>query len=296
MDPSLKQRLLGAAVLIALAVIFVPMFLSPSAPPTVGEMRRAPIEIPAAPEREFQTQVMPTLPEPTDRIASVDTASAAPAEIATPLAEAPPAAAPATAKAPQPTVAESAQATPPVAASAAAGRAARQSWFVHLGVYAEAANAEKLVSRLKQANFAAFSEATSHQGRTMQRVRVGPFEDRAAAEAARLRVRKVDPAVQSSVVETAADLAADAPADALGNTRAGGWAVQVGALKTQEDANKLRGRLQVAGFAAWVDKVDADGVTLWRVRAGPEVERDAAGKLRDGIKDKLKLDGIIVAL
>ena len=32
MDLSLKQRLLGAVVLIALAVIFVPMFLSGPAP------------------------------------------------------------------------------------------------------------------------------------------------------------------------------------------------------------------------------------------------------------------------
>jgi len=76
--------------------------------------------------------------------------------------------------------------------------------------------------------------------------------------------------------------------------RAGAWAVQLGALKTVEDANKLRDRIKNAGFVAFVDKMDANGTTLWRVRAGPEVDRAAAEKLRAGIKDKLKLDGMIV--
>ena len=60
------------------------------------------------------------------------------------------------------------------------------------------------------------------------------------------------------------------------------------------DANKLRDRVKNAGFVAFVDKMEANGATLWRVRAGPEVDRAAAEKLRAGIKDKLKLDGMIV--
>ena len=77
--------------------------------------------------------------------------------------------------------------------------------------------------------------------------------------------------------------------------RAGGWAVQLGAFKTADDANKLRGRLQAAGFVAYVDKLASEGQTLWRVRAGPETDRANADKLRGRIRDKLKLDGIIVA-
>ena len=57
MDSALKQRLLGAAVLIALAIIFVPMFLSNSPPkqdrPTVSQ------EIPVAPERKFEVRTLP---------------------------------------------------------------------------------------------------------------------------------------------------------------------------------------------------------------------------------------------
>ena len=47
---------------------------------------------------------------------------------------------------------------------------------------------------------------------------------------------------------------------------------------------------------AFVDKVDASGSTLWRVRAGPEVDRAAADKLRANIRERMKLEGIIVTM
>jgi DedD protein len=165
---------------------------------------------------------------------------------------------------------------------------------VHLGIYSASRNAGELVATLKKAGFPAFAQASEYQGKQAERVRVGPFADRAAAEAARLRIKQLKPAVPGSVVQLVEDAKADAPASALPANRAGGWAVQLGAMKSAEDANKLRDRLKGAGFVAFVDKVDASGATLWRVRAGPEVDRGAADKLRAGIREKLKLDGIIV--
>ncbi|MBN8728158.1 MAG: SPOR domain-containing protein [Xanthomonadales bacterium] len=297
MDPTLKQRLLGAAVLIALAVIFVPMFLSPS-PRKPGGMESSELAIPPEPEGEFRTEVLPTLPEPSqpapdpNRIAIVDTATAPSPEVATPL----PTPAPAAAEQPAPAPA------PAPAASAAApekpspGQAADGRFFVHLGVYGEAKNASDLVAGLKKDGYPAFAEATSFQGKSAERVRVGPYADRAAAEAVRLRIKQARPSVPGSVVENAADAKADATASALPAGRAGGWAVQVGALKAEADANKLRDRLKGAGYAAFVDKAESNGATLWRVRAGPEVDRAAADRLRAGIKDKLKLEGLVVVL
>jgi cell division septation protein DedD len=53
----LKTRLLGAAVLIALAVIFVPMFFTGS-PPTPGGDQSVSLAIPPAPDRDLQTKTM----------------------------------------------------------------------------------------------------------------------------------------------------------------------------------------------------------------------------------------------
>ncbi len=312
MDLSLKQRLLGAAVLIALAVIVVPMMMSGSAPKKSAEMETSNLAIPPAPDREFQQRVLPvdaaaqrpTAPAPSgDAIATVDTAKTpavtpAPATsvaTTTPLPTTPaPLPTPASSAPPKPVAAAPAVVAEPV--KPAPGQAANGQFFVHLGVYAAAKNADELVVALKKGGFPAFAEASDYQGKPVQRVRVGPFADRAAAEAARLRIKQVKPAVPGSVVQLASDAKADAPATALPAHRAGGWAVQLGALKAPEDANKLRDRLKNAGFAAFVDKVDANGSTLWRVRAGPEVDRGSADKTRASIKDKLKLDGIIVAL
>ena len=104
----------------------------------------------------------------------------------------------------------------------------------------------------------------------------------------------MNPSVASSVVQLADDAKADAPATALPAARAGGWAVQLGAFQTVEEANKIRDRLKGAGFVAYVDKVNAESGTLFRVRAGPEADRGNADKLKGRIKDKLKMDGMVV--
>lgn len=301
MDLSLKQRLLGAVVLIALAVIFVPMFLSRPAPQQSSETVN--LAIPPAPDREFQNRVLPVdtaqdaaknaQTVTSQPLATVETPPR-PAEIAQPTGPVTTTPAPETAK-PEPaasTPAPTAEAPKPEPSMP--GRAANGHFFVHLGIYAESKNADDLVGVLKQGGFPAFAEASDYQGKPAKRVRVGPFEDRAAAEAARLRIKQIKPTVPGSVVELADDAKVDAPATALPAGRAGGWAVQLGAFKTVDEANKLRDRLKGAGFVAFVDKLGSESGALWRVRAGPETDRGNADKLRGRIKDKLKIEGIIV--
>ena len=59
---DLKTRLLGAAVLIALAVLFVPMFFS-SSPPAPGGDQAVNLAIPPAPDRDLQTRTMSLSPD-----------------------------------------------------------------------------------------------------------------------------------------------------------------------------------------------------------------------------------------
>ena len=54
MEPALKQRLVGAAVLVALAVIFLPMLIQGPAPES--GVADVPLEAPAAPQGEFETR------------------------------------------------------------------------------------------------------------------------------------------------------------------------------------------------------------------------------------------------
>lgn len=92
MDPTLQKRLIGASVLIVLAIIFVPMLLDGSEQ-TGSET--LPLVIPEAPDRDFETRVVPldTQTQAPDAPASVAEAiGVAPQEPAT--AEAPAAASP----------------------------------------------------------------------------------------------------------------------------------------------------------------------------------------------------------
>ncbi len=302
MDSALKQRLIGAAVLIALAVILVPMFLG-NAPPQ-PQNTTLNLDIPKPPDRDFQTRTLPvngaeTTPAPAanpDKVVTVDT-KAAPKVDARPEDSAP---APAVVQPAAPPKVESAKPAPaPVAAAAPATpapAAAEGRFAVHLGVYADRGHADALVAALKKRGFAAYDEATDYQGKSMQRVRVGPYADRAAAETARLTIKQAEPKVPSSVVElaAAAQPTADAPAGALPAKRAGGWAVQLGAFKSEAEANKLRDRLRTASFAGFVERAGSGDATLWKVRAGPYADRGGADKARGDIDAKLKVKGIIV--
>lgn len=77
----MKTRLLGAAVLIALAVIFVPMFFSGSAP-VPGSDQSVSLAIPPAPDRDLQTKTMslnPVAAPSTSVAATAATSTAEPA-------------------------------------------------------------------------------------------------------------------------------------------------------------------------------------------------------------------------
>jgi DedD protein len=307
MDSALKQRLIGAAVLIALAVIFVPMFLSGS-PPKTDTVTES-LAIPPAPEREFQTRVVPaeggrsTTPTPApppptgdgDRVATVD-AAANPrnaAEVPYSQTPVPAAATPTVATASPVDTATSRPAAQPAApAASGTGR-----YAVHLGIFANAANADALVASAKKQGLVAYTESADVDGKPATRVRLGPYEDRSTAEAARLKLQKADAKLKGSIVEIVASAPkADAPVAALPANRAGGWAVQLGAFKSQDEANKLSARAKGAGLPSFVDSTGQGTEKLWRVRLGPEPDRAGSEKLRDQAKQKLAVAGMIVTV
>jgi len=313
MDSALRQRLLGAAVLVALAIIFVPMFLGNAPPKPDSAIQN--LDIPPLPERKFETRTLTVEPpasaapapsaKPSDKLPTVDTK--APQTFEAPDADKtgadkgvkapPPAATPPKAPATdKPATTETkpapADAKPPVAETPAApgGR-----FSINLGIYADQAHANALVAKVTKLGFVAYSEPTEYQGKSAQRVRVGPFADRAAAESARLKIKQAEPKAPSSVTESAeAQPAADAPATAIPADRAGGWAGQLGACRAEAEANKLRDRVRTVSIASFVDRSGTGDESLWRVRAGPYADRAGAESARATLKQKLQTDGMIV--
>ncbi|CAD2244536.1 SPOR domain-containing protein [Xanthomonas arboricola] len=193
MDTALKQRLIGAIVLVALAVIFLPMLVKGPAPSS--GVADVPLEAPAAPTNgEFETRELPLVTPgdaPAGGALGMRGGASAPAAVQD-----------------NPDAADLANpSSAPSAPEVAAG-----NYAVNFGAYATSADADAVLARLKQAQLPGFSEKTQINGRPAWRVRVGPYVDQAQAEAARLRAVKVRSDVNAQVVTLDANAAAPAPA------------------------------------------------------------------------------------
>jgi cell division septation protein DedD len=335
----LNTRLLGAAVLIALAVLFVPMFFS-SKPPAGSGDQPVSLAIPPAPDSDLQTKTMSLVPGGTasaaapatsagqpgrpviplttttpgsgDKLATVNIGSSRPRDVGTdaaapanarPAAASPPApSAPAPAPVPSTATKTPAQATAAKtpaskpAPSLPPATAARGYYTLNLSAYSDS-GAQRLIQRVKALGYPASGKAIRRAGKPLTLVSAGPFDTRAAAEAARLKIVQSIPGAPASLESGASTPAGDEPAPAsAGHARAGGWAVQVAAVASQADANALRDKLRAAGFDGFVDSVSVGGKRLWRVRAGPQTQRGDAARVRDQIKAKLGLSGNVVSV
>jgi cell division septation protein DedD len=321
----LNTRLLGAAVLVALAILFVPMMFSSKPPSTVSGDQSVNLAIPPAPDRDLKTQTMSlsgqgaasagsAAPVPASTAANVEGMSpvntaaanaAPPAPAAQPQPQSPvpqPQQPIIPSKPPKAVASESRPVTPPPPAAPAPvvpdtppATAARGLYAVNLSAYASE-GANRLMQKVRGMGYPVRGQPIQRAGKTLTLVSAGPFETRAQAEAARLKIAQSIPGVPARLESGASTPQGDAPAPAAGApAKAGAWAVQVAAMGSQADAVALRDKLRANGFDGFVDTVNAGGRKLFRVRAGPQTQRSDAIALRDQIKAKLGLDGNVVS-
>ena len=194
LDKAYKQRMVGALVLVALAVIFLPMLFSRQ-----DEQRQVTVEAPASPQAPAMPQIqmetvavpepqaLPQEPVPTDEEVAEDTAPAAPVA-PTPAPTAPimitkPAAPPAVAK-PIPAPAQpitSPSSKPDTTQSRVDANGLSVSWSVQLASLSSRASAENLQKNLRSQGYNAYIRSADGKNRVF----VGPLIER--AEADRLR-------------------------------------------------------------------------------------------------------------
>ncbi len=217
MDTGLKQRLIGAAVLVALAVIFLPMLVKGPAPDS--GVSDVPLKMPDGPGGGLETRELPLVMPgdvPKGGAVGMDT---------TPVDR--PSAAPATttgAVDPAATAADPASTDQPVsgdpASAALPAAAAGGDYAVHFGAYATLKGADTVVALAKAAQLPAYSEAATVNGKPAFRVRIGPYATRAEAESVRLKALEVRSDVPVKVVTLDAEpVPAAVPAAAVETPR-----------------------------------------------------------------------------
>ncbi len=198
MERALKERIIGAAVLVLFVVLVVPIFLD--GPPDDTEMVSERVLLPGQEEQKTQTVVLDrdrtepvpgtpveTTPQPRPDTPPADEEPAP--KVTQPEAEEP-AAEPVAKDEPveeepveEEPVAEPVRQQPPASTTG--------MWAVQLGSFSNKDNAEKLAADLRKQGYAAFLSQLQTDAGQLHRVRIGPQKDRESAEAMASRLLKV---------------------------------------------------------------------------------------------------------
>ncbi|MFJ4398048.1 SPOR domain-containing protein [Pseudomonas sp. NPDC089396] len=199
LDKGMKQRMVGALVLVALAVIFLPMLFTredemrqvrveaPQAPamPSLPEVKVEPVAVP-------EPQALPEEPQQPPVVVNESTAPVAtPSQPITPSPQTqaqvqPKPQTPVPTPAPAPKVESRPAATPAPAATASApskidANGLPVSWSIQLASLSNRAGAESLQNTLRSQGYNAYIRSAGG----MNRVYVGPLIERAEAERVR---------------------------------------------------------------------------------------------------------------
>jgi DedD protein len=182
MDRALKERVIGAIVLVGVAVLVVPIFLDGPSGDTEIVSKAV-----ALPGQSQQQSMMQTVVLNRDRQEPVPASKP-----------------PATEQKPQPVKIEPPQAKPEakkeiaVASQIADSKAdskpditmqsATGMWAVQLGSFSNQQNAERLAAELRAEGYAAFLSKLDTGSGALHRVRIGPQKDRDSAESVAARL------------------------------------------------------------------------------------------------------------
>lgn len=316
MEPALRQRLIGAVVLIALAVIFVPMLLE--GPVLDQGTRELSLELPPEPQPVTQRLRFPVGDQPPAatseaQLATVDVQSSRPSDAfdtaTAPVAAAeanaaagakPEAGLPAAATSKPPASSGPAMSTPPPTAAAISPTPApllerpNPRHAVALGVYRVIGNADRVIEQLKAQGIPAGREPTTIDGQQLYRLRAGPFATRADAQRAVDAALAIDRTIPARIIDLPSDDREPPPAtDAPPLGQQPGWVVQVGSFGERTNAQQLADQLSGAKFPAFVDELLEGDKRSFRVRVGPTVERAGAEKLRIEIRERFGHNGML---
>ena len=191
MDSMLKQRLVGAIIIVSLAVIFIPLILEGPE----DELASRNQEMPPPPRIDYQAEVeLPIPTETPEPVAAPDSQPGreSPVVAAAPQAAAEPEPVPPPAEPVAETTAAETPAPPPAAPAPAASSppAAAGTWAVQVGSFSQQLNAQGLRDRLRKAGYTVFLRDVKTGNTHTWRVLLGPLNDRGKAEQLRDRLSR----------------------------------------------------------------------------------------------------------
>lgn len=331
MDQELKQRLIGAVVITALAAIFVPMLFDDPVEESgqiVDELTlpEPPVETFAKTAERLPADNRPQWPEETagekaqladesegltqeelDYMGPVDDGSELKPidkkSLPGSLAEA-------TTATPEPVVEKKPPLSAPVDKMPEAKAAASiltgtgdAAWYIQPGSFSKQQNAFALRDKLRSQGYQASVDEFDTAGGKSYRVLVGPETDKNKAQALRSRLDGANnfkslllsvnkPKAIQPVAGQAAQPAKSTSAQSAGLVK---WYVQLGSFSNQANADSLRDKLRAQGFPALVNEVDTAQGKAYRLRVGPELDKKRAEAILSKLDKEISLKGFLVS-
>lgn len=202
MEVRVRERLIGALVVVTIVVLLVPAILkgrgtTPAEPPAESTRR---VEVPTsdAPPPPAESVLVPEPVADAQPAADAEPATSTSATAQRTGRSAPPpdanpdqpAGSMASAPPPAPKPQAAAQAPSKAPPAAPASKSTATAWAVQLGAFSNRSKAEQLVAQLKERRYAAFVLEYRASGQVLYRVRVGPEQERARAEEIAARLAK----------------------------------------------------------------------------------------------------------
>lgn len=205
-----RQRIVGAVILVVLAIVVVPLVLNkrerpadPDAPTAQTVVTDLPASDgasnPHAPNdagvaASSAVDTASARPDAASAPAATDTIATDPSRAPSPAAPSPTSPPPASAPAAPSAVPRPAATQPPMATkpdlTRETGTSAAKGWYVQVGTFANDANAAHLAGRLRKAGFKVVQERVRAERNSVVRVRVGPYGKEAQARIGQARIHK----------------------------------------------------------------------------------------------------------
>ena len=240
----MKQRLIGAAVLIALGVIFIPMLLTGDGKFLSGDMESS---IPEKPMYELEAPKVLDLDKRTE------------------------------------------QASEPVGEPATTAQQPESE--------KTASTAPKEETKIDVKPETVVPEPVAPELVPSEPVPSEPMKSQAAKADVENKTQEKNPAVASTDNKRQAKKVEPTPPPVEAKKEkpiVSGWVVQLGSFSVQKNALNLRDKLRKNGHASFVEEFKRNDKTSYRVRVGPELNRDLAIELKKKLKAETKIDGFVI--
>jgi DedD protein len=315
MDTALKQRLVGASVLIALAVVVLPMLLGGRPGNSNPESQK--IELPPQPaELDFETRRYPVGDQKSGASGKHETAPPKPLP------------SPKRSDEPAPDVTQDTEdlenqamdSRPPVTSielesqkapdidpvepqpepdpvplpesQAATPTADNGRYVVQVASFGAADNASRLSETLRSYGYEVRVDTVKSDVGTLHRVRVGPYSAENDANDVVSKLQSQVAGIQPRVMDLQPEKVAQVtkPSDPLVR-----WVVQVGSFSSAANADKLVARLKLESLTAYKEQVSSAGNVIYRVRVGPFLEREQALRADTLVRERMAIDGVVMS-